>query len=94
MVNLNLASEARQFLRTTRSAMLSTISVKYPGYPFGSVAPFVLDHSGQPVILISTIAEHTKNIMANPKVSLMVFSGDDDLQASALKLSRTGNCDW
>jgi len=83
VANLNLATEARQFLRTTRSAMLSTMSVKYPGYPFGSVAPFVLDHSGQPVILISTIAEHTKNIMANPKVSLMVFSGDVDLQASA-----------
>ena len=83
MADLNLASDARQFLRTTRSGMLSTISVKYPGYPFGSVASFVLDHSGQPVILISTIAEHTKNIAANPKVSLMAVSGDDDLQASA-----------
>ena len=83
MADLNLATEARQFLRTTRSAMLSSISVKYPGYPFGSVAPFVLDHSSQPIILISTIAEHTKNIISNPKVSLMAFSGDDDLQASA-----------
>jgi putative heme iron utilization protein len=80
---INLAAEARQFLRVTRSGMLSTISVKYPGYPFGSVAPFVLDHSGQPIILISTIAEHTKNIIENPKVSLMMVSGDDDLQASA-----------
>lgn len=83
MADLNLAAEARQFLRATHSGMLSTISVKYPGYPFGSVAPFILDHSGQPVILISTIAEHTKNIMANQKVSLMAVSGDDDLQASA-----------
>lgn len=83
MADINLAAEARQFLRATHSAMLSTVSVKYPGYPFGSVAPFILDHNGQPIILISSIAEHTKNIMANPKVSLMVFSGDDDLQASA-----------
>ena len=74
MVNLNLASEARQFLRTTRSAMLSTISVKYPGYPFGSVAPFVLDHSGQPVILISTIAEHTKNIMALSHIANIIMA--------------------
>jgi len=79
----NLATEARQFLRATQSALLSTVSVKYSGYPFGSVAPFVLDHSGQPVLLISAIAEHTKNIISNPKVSLTVFSGDDDLQASA-----------
>lgn len=80
---MSLASEARQFLRATRSGVLSTFSSKFTGYPFGSVAPFVLDHSGQPVVLISTIAEHTKNIIANPKISLLVFDGTDDLQASA-----------
>ena len=80
---MSLASEARQFLRATRSGVLSTLSAKFAGYPFGTVAPFVLDHSGQPIVLISTIAEHTKNIIANPKVSLLAFTGDDDLQASA-----------
>ena len=80
---MRLANEALQFLRSTRSGVLSTFSAKYAGYPFGSVAPFVLDQSGQPVILISTIAEHTHNIVANPKVSLLVFAGDDDLQANA-----------
>ncbi len=80
---MGLASEALQFLRTTQSCVLSTFSTKFPDYPFGSVAPFVLDHSGQPIILISTIAEHTKNIIANPKVSLLAFAGGDDLQANA-----------
>lgn len=75
--------EARQFLRSTRSAILSTHSAKFEGYPFGSVAPFVLDHQCQPVILISNIAEHTKNIAANAKVSLLVFAGAEDLQANA-----------
>lgn len=78
-----LSIEARQFLRSTRSGVLSTHSAKFDGYPFGSVAPFVLDHDGQPVILISSIAEHTKNIITNPKVSLLVFGGDVDLQANA-----------
>lgn len=80
---MSLAKEALQFLRTTQSGVLSTFSAKFPGYPFGSVAPFVLDHSGQPVILISSIAEHTQNIIANPKVSLLVFAGNEDLQANA-----------
>lgn len=80
---MTLAKEALHFLRTTRSGVLSTFSEKFPGYPFGSVAPFVLDHSGQPIILISSIAEHTQNIIANPKVSLLVFAGNEDLQASA-----------
>jgi putative heme iron utilization protein len=80
---MSLAKEALQFLRTTQSGVLSTFSTKFAGYPFGSVAPFVLDHSGQPIILISTIAEHTQNIIANPKVSLLVLAGDEDLQSNA-----------
>jgi putative heme iron utilization protein len=80
---MNLASEAKKFLRSTHSGLLSTISSKFDGYPFGSVAPFVLGHDCQPVILISNIAEHTKNIVSNPKVSLLVFSGAEDLQANA-----------
>lgn len=81
--SISLAREARQFLFATRHAILSTHAIKYPGYPFGSVAPFVCNHQAEPVILISTIAEHTKNILQNPKVSLVVFSGADDLQANA-----------
>jgi len=80
-MNLNL--EARKFLRSTRSGILSTHSARFEGYPFGSVAPFVLDHNCQPIILISNIAEHTKNIIINPKVSLLVFAGGEDLQANA-----------
>lgn len=78
-----LAHEARQFLFSTRHAILSTHSMKYPGFPFGSVAPFVCNQLAEPVLLISTIAEHTKNILENAKVSLLVFSGADDLQANA-----------
>ncbi len=80
---MNLSLEARKFLRSTRSGILSTHSARLEGYPFGSVAPFVLDHNCQPIILISNIAEHTKNITINPKVSLLVFSGGEDLQANA-----------
>ena len=80
---MHLNIEARKFLRSTHSGILSTHSARFDGYPFGSVAPFVLDHHCQPVILISTLAEHTKNIAHNPKVSLLVFAGVEDLQANA-----------
>ena len=80
---MDLAKEAKQFLRTTHNGILSTISTKFAGYPFGSVTPFVLDHHCQPIILISSIAEHTKNIMINAKVSLIVFDKGEDLQANA-----------
>lgn len=78
------ALDARLFLRSTRSGVLSTHSARFAGYPFGSVAPFVLDHDGNPLVLISTIAEHTKNITANPRVSLIAFDpASPDMQAGA-----------
>ncbi|OAM52670.1 pyridoxamine 5'-phosphate oxidase [Methylovorus sp. MM2] len=87
---MNLSQEANQFLYSTRHGVLSTVSAKHAGYPFGSVTPFVVDHTGQPIMLISTLAEHTKNIQTNSKVSLLVFSGADDLQANA-RLTLIGN---
>src|SRR5262249_19787160 len=53
------------------------------GYPFGSLVPFVLDHAAQPVLLISRLAEHTRNIGADARVSLMVFEPGADVQAEA-----------
>lgn len=80
---MNLTVEAQRFLCQSRKGILSTHSVKHEGYPFGSVTPFVLDQQGMPTILISTIAEHTKNIIQDGHVSLIVFDNADDLQANA-----------
>lgn len=86
------SEEACRFLRTSRNAILSTHSARLKGYPFGSVTPFVLDHDGKPVILISTLAEHTKNIAADPRVSLLVFSASDDMQAAG-RLTLVGDAE-
>ena len=86
---MSLITEAKQFLRSTHSGILSTISTKFAGYPFGSVTPFVLDHHCQPIILISSIAEHTKNIIANPKVSLLVFESSNLKSAENLQANRS-----
>jgi len=83
--------EARRFLCSTCSAVLSTHSARFEGYPFGSIAPFVLDHAGNPLILISTIAEHTKNIQKDPHVSLIAFDpAAPDMQAGG-RLTLLGN---
>jgi putative heme iron utilization protein len=45
--------------------------------------PYVLNYESEPVILISDIAQHTRNIKGDNKVSLTVFErGADDPQAS------------
>jgi len=70
---MTAGKRARQVLHSVFSGVLSTHSSKYPGYPFGSVVPFCLDQSGQPLLLISRLAQHTRNITENPKVSLTLL---------------------
>jgi putative heme iron utilization protein len=77
------AAEARSLLLKCYDGVLSTISVALPGYPFGSVVPFCLDRQGHPIILIADIAQHTRNALADSRVSLIVFDrAARDLQAN------------
>jgi len=72
---------ARGLLLSQNYGVLSTLSVEVEGYPFGSVTPYCLNRQGQPVILISGIAQHTKNIIADSKVSLTVLEfGKENVQ--------------
>ena len=68
---------AGAFLRARRYGVLATQSRSLPGYPFGSITPYVLGAAGEPVIYISTLAEHTRNIADDPRVSLTVFDPAD-----------------
>jgi putative heme iron utilization protein len=70
-------------MRAHNSGVLATVSRKFQGYPFGSVVPYVLDDSACPIILISSLAEHTKNLEADKRVSLLVQDPQADVQAGA-----------
>jgi putative heme iron utilization protein len=83
-------SNARTLLNSKDFGILSTISVKLQGFPFGSVVPYCLDDSGSPVIYISTIAQHTKNIAADSRCSLTILKNNDDVQANG-RISIIGN---
>lgn len=75
--------EARRYLRRHQAGVLSTLSRRLGGYPFGSVVPFVLDQAARPVMLVSRLAEHTKNLLADPRASLLMHEADEDVQAAA-----------
>lgn len=79
----NRARHARTLLLNQRHGVLATMSLELPGYPFGSITPYTLDHAGAPLILISTLAQHTKNIQADAKVSLTIHDATNpDPQAA------------
>lgn len=47
-------------------------SLTADGYPMASLVAFACAADGAPLFLISTMALHTKNLTANPRVSLLV----------------------
>ena len=72
MTSKNQAATGRRLIRSLDSGVLSTMSREMAGYPFGSVAPYVMTHAGELVLFVSSIAQHTRNMQANSKVSLTV----------------------
>jgi putative heme iron utilization protein len=80
------ASLAREWLLSTRQAVLSTTSAHegLEGWPFGSIVPFALSPTGAPFLLIAGIAQHTKNLRRDPRASLLVRdpAPADDPQAT------------
>lgn len=64
-------TEARQLLRRARTAALGTSNLD-PAGPYISLANIATDAQGHPIIFISKLAWHTRNILASPLGSIMV----------------------
>jgi putative heme iron utilization protein len=61
----------RQLLRRARTCSLSTLNMG-DGTPYGSLANIATDIAGRPIILISRLAWHTKNLAADARASVLV----------------------
>lgn len=72
------------------SATLSTLAVSPPGHPFGSIVSFAVDGRGDPLFFISELAEHTRNLRADGRASLLATetapSGVDPLALGRVTL--------
>ncbi len=85
------AQEARVLLRSTDAGILCAHSVELEGYPFGSVTPYSTTIKGEVVVYLSTIAQHTKNIQANPKVCLTVMDYQSPDKQAAGRVTVVGD---
>lgn len=88
-------SDARRLLRRFRAGVLGTHSLRYPGYPYGAAMPFCTDQQGRIVVLISHLAEHTRNIAQDGRVSFTVSPLNAALQQEtrATLLGEIAPCD-
>jgi len=68
---------ARAVIRGVDRATLATIGragTPEAGAPYASLVLAGLDHAARPLLLISQLADHTRNLQADPRVSLL-FDG-------------------
>lgn len=82
---------ARYLLRTARSATLATLDTG-TGYPFASLVTVATDPAGRPILLVSKLALHTRNLLQDTRVSLLIDDrstshSDDALAGRRLTLS-------
>jgi hypothetical protein len=84
------AERARTLFAYARHAALATVGVEPAGYPFGSLVGHALDDAGRPLLCLSDLAEHTTNLTADPRASLMVSAlveaGSDPLAGARATL--------
>ncbi|XP_039171833.1 uncharacterized protein LOC104450690 isoform X2 [Eucalyptus grandis] len=70
------ALAVRNLMEQARFAHLCTVMSRMhhrrEGYPFGSLVDFAPDPMGHPIFSFSPLAIHTRNLLADPKCSLVV----------------------
>jgi len=67
-----LAFAARHLVRTCRSAALATaLGGKRAGWPYASLVSVACDLDGSPVLLLSGLADHTRNLASDDRASLL-----------------------
>jgi len=85
------AELARTLVDAGGRATLSTLTDR--GYPYGSAVSYAVDGAGDPVLLMSDLAEHTVNVRRDPRASLLVVTptptAGDPLSTARLTLVGT-----
>jgi len=82
-------AQVRALLAGETVGLLSTISVHRAGYPYGSLTPYALSPRGVPLLLLSGLAAHTKNLLADPRACLFVgdrSAAEDPLAGARVSL--------
>src|SRR5713101_5371052 len=88
--DFNPAVAAKKLLREGRSGALATL-MPGSGDPYCSLVNVATAADGAPLLLISRLAVHTRNVLADPRVSLMIDERKegDPLQGARVMLMGT-----
>jgi putative heme iron utilization protein len=72
---MDAASTCRGLARSARFGALATLARDAHPWPFATLVAVAFDAAGRPLMCLSRLAEHTKNLEASERVSLLVAGG-------------------
>jgi hypothetical protein len=82
---------ARQLWAGRFQGVIATQSLAEPGYAFPSVVPYCLDRQGRALLLLSHLAQHTKNLEVDPRCGFSVAEATDADVQQSLRLACTAD---
>jgi putative heme iron utilization protein len=85
------AERARTLVASASEGTLCTLAREPAGHPFGSHVLYALA-DGQPVFLISGLAEHTQNLGADARASLLVLERGEGETLALGRVTLLGRC--
>lgn len=82
----------RQLWAGRFQGVISTQSAAEPGYPFGSLVPYCLDRAGRPIFLFSHLAQHARNLEADPSCAFTLSEPVPGDVQQGQRLTCIGEC--
>ncbi len=83
---------ARRLIRTSRQATLATLDAETGGGPYASLILTACGHDAAPLMLLSDLARHSRNLAADGRVSLLFAKSSRDAIAQG-RVSVVGRAD-
>ncbi|MGI9485102.1 MAG: HugZ family protein [Geminicoccaceae bacterium] len=80
---------ARHLLRAAPAGSLATVMRESDGAPYASMVATATDHDGAPILLLSDLADHSKNLKSDDRISLLLTGSkahEDPLAGERLSL--------
>src|ERR1700738_1198412 len=86
-------AQAKELLRSVRAGALATL-VPGTAFPFASLVNVATAPDGSPILLLSSLAAHTRHLASDPRLSLLlVHTGPGDpLAHPRVTIMGTGAC--
>jgi len=85
------AERARTLVTRITTGTLCTLAAEPDGYPYGSFVTVGFD-DGNPVFLVSTMAEHTQNLQRDSRASLLVAEREAEDPLANGRVTLLGPC--